>query len=160
MLLDKPLASPADIQQRVGRRLSRTQGSPMQTECSADLFGFAPVEGRKVVVGFDGGRFAGCFTGHRTTELVGHTVPSLVGQRVFGIALGYEDLIDHDQLRHDQAANNSRVGCHPTRSFAILSAMKIATFNVNGVNGRLPVLLRWLDEARPDIACLQELKAS
>lgn len=37
--------------------------------------------------------------------------------------------------------------------------MKIATFNVNGVNGRLPVLLRWLDEARPDIACLQELKA-
>ncbi|RBP18359.1 exodeoxyribonuclease III [Roseiarcus fermentans] len=38
--------------------------------------------------------------------------------------------------------------------------MKIATFNVNGVNGRLPVLLRWLDEARPDIACLQELKAA
>ncbi len=37
--------------------------------------------------------------------------------------------------------------------------MKIATFNVNGVNGRLPVLLRWLKEARPDIACLQELKA-
>jgi exodeoxyribonuclease-3 len=37
--------------------------------------------------------------------------------------------------------------------------MKIATFNVNGVNGRLPVLLRWFDEARPDIACLQELKA-
>lgn len=37
--------------------------------------------------------------------------------------------------------------------------MRIATFNVNGVNGRLPVLLRWLDLARPDIACLQELKA-
>jgi exodeoxyribonuclease-3 len=37
--------------------------------------------------------------------------------------------------------------------------MKIATYNVNGVNGRLPVLLRWLSEARPDIACLQELKA-
>lgn len=37
--------------------------------------------------------------------------------------------------------------------------MKIATYNVNGVNGRLPVLLRWLEEARPDIACLQELKA-
>src|SRR5215469_4604060 len=37
--------------------------------------------------------------------------------------------------------------------------MKIATFNVNGVNGRLPVLLRWLEEAKPDIACLQELKA-
>lgn len=37
--------------------------------------------------------------------------------------------------------------------------VKIATYNVNGVNGRLPVLLRWLSEARPDIACLQELKA-
>jgi exodeoxyribonuclease-3 len=37
--------------------------------------------------------------------------------------------------------------------------MKIATFNVNGVNGRLPVLLRWLEHARPDVACLQELKA-
>ena len=37
--------------------------------------------------------------------------------------------------------------------------MKIATYNVNGVNGRLPVLLRWLAEARPDMVCLQELKA-
>src|SRR6185312_6624976 len=37
--------------------------------------------------------------------------------------------------------------------------MKLATFNVNGVNGRLPVLLRWLEAAEPDIVCLQELKA-
>ena len=37
--------------------------------------------------------------------------------------------------------------------------MKIATYNVNGVNGRLPVLLRWLNEAKPDVVCLQELKA-
>jgi exodeoxyribonuclease III len=37
--------------------------------------------------------------------------------------------------------------------------MKIATYNVNGVNGRLPVLLRWLEEEAPDVACLQELKA-
>jgi hypothetical protein len=95
----------------------------MQTECSADLFGFAPVEGRAVVAGFDGGRmtsdagamllgatdraigllerFAGCFTDHRAAELVEHTVAGLVRQRVVGIALGYEDLIDHDQLRHD-----------------------------------------------------------
>ena len=95
----------------------------MQTECSADLFGFAPVEGRRVVAAFDGGtmtseagalllgatdgqirlieRFAGCFTDHRAADLVVHEVPGLVGQRVFGIALGYEDLIDHDQLRHD-----------------------------------------------------------
>ncbi|HEX6848625.1 MAG TPA: exodeoxyribonuclease III [Chitinophagaceae bacterium] len=37
--------------------------------------------------------------------------------------------------------------------------MRIATYNVNGVNGRLPVLLRWLKEAKPDIVCLQELKS-
>jgi Transposase DDE domain group 1 len=95
----------------------------MPTECSADLFGFAPVEGRKVVTAFDGGtmsseagamllgttdrqirmveRFASCFTDYRAADLVVHEVAGLVGQRVFGIALGYEDLIDHDQLRHD-----------------------------------------------------------
>src|ERR1700681_3434728 len=37
--------------------------------------------------------------------------------------------------------------------------MKISTYNVNGVNGRLPVLLRWLKETEPDVVCLQELKA-
>ncbi len=37
--------------------------------------------------------------------------------------------------------------------------MKIATYNVNGINGRLPLLLRWLEEAAPDVVCLQELKA-
>jgi hypothetical protein len=46
-------------------------------------------------------RFAGCFTDHRAADLVVHEVAGLVGQRVFGMALGYEDLIDHDQLRHD-----------------------------------------------------------
>lgn len=37
--------------------------------------------------------------------------------------------------------------------------MKIATYNINGINGRLPILLRWLKERKPDIVCLQELKA-
>lgn len=37
--------------------------------------------------------------------------------------------------------------------------MRIATYNVNGVNGRLPVLLKWLEETTPDVVCLQELKA-
>jgi len=95
----------------------------MQTECIADLFGFAAVAGRAVVAGFDGGkmtsdagamllgatdrmirlveRFAGCFTDHRAADLIEHTLPTLVGQRVFGLALGYEDLIDHDERRHD-----------------------------------------------------------
>ena len=97
----------------------------MLTECIPDLFGFAPVEGRKVMAAFDGGkmtsdagamllgatnrtidlvgRFAGCFEDHRAVALIEHEVRTLVGQRVYGIALGYEDLIDHDALRHDPA---------------------------------------------------------
>ena len=95
----------------------------MPTECSADLFGFAPVEGRAVVAAFDAGavtsdagalllgatdrairmmdRLASCFHDVRCPELIEHQVVTLVGQRVFGIALGYEDLNDHDELRHD-----------------------------------------------------------
>ncbi len=42
---------------------------------------------------------------------------------------------------------------------SLTAPMKIATYNVNGINGRLPVLLRWLEEAQPDVVCLQELKA-
>jgi hypothetical protein len=95
----------------------------MPTQCSAERFGFAPVAGREVVAAFDGGtitseagalllgaadraiglvqRFAGCFQDYRFQEFVEHQVATLIGQRVFGLALGYEDLIDHDQLRHD-----------------------------------------------------------
>src|SRR5882757_8611866 len=95
----------------------------MPTECSADLFGFAPVEGREVVAAFDGGaitsdagslllgaadhaikltkRFAACFHDARRQHLIEHEVVTLVAQRTFGIALGYEDLNDHDELRHD-----------------------------------------------------------
>jgi hypothetical protein len=93
------------------------------TECSATLFEFAAVEGLRVVAAFDGGsitsdagalllgetdraiglteRFAACFTDVRTPELVEHSVSTMVLQRVVSIALGYEDLNDHDELRHD-----------------------------------------------------------
>jgi len=95
----------------------------MPTECSAELFEFAAVEGRRVEASFDGGaitsdagalllgqadrviglidRFAACFSDARMAELVEHRVETLVMQRVFGIALGYEDLNDHDELRSD-----------------------------------------------------------
>jgi len=46
-------------------------------------------------------RFAGCFKDTRAAEYVEHSVATLVGQRVYGLALGYEDLNDHDELRHD-----------------------------------------------------------
>jgi hypothetical protein len=87
------------------------------------LFGFAAVEGREVVGGFDGGaitseagalllgaadraiklteRFAACFHDTRRQHLIEHEVVTLLTQRVFGIALGYEDLNDHDALRRD-----------------------------------------------------------
>src|SRR5450755_1218699 len=45
--------------------------------------------------------FASCFHDERRLELIEHSVATLVGQRVFGMALGYEDLNDHDELRHD-----------------------------------------------------------
>jgi hypothetical protein len=47
------------------------------------------------------GRFADCFRDYRRQDLIEHAVGTLIGQRVFGIALGYEDLNDHDGLRHD-----------------------------------------------------------
>ncbi len=46
-------------------------------------------------------RFAACFADHRDPELIEHTVEELLTQRVFALALGYEDLNDHDHLRHD-----------------------------------------------------------
>ena len=95
----------------------------MPTECNLELFDFARVEGRAVVAAFDGGRItsdagalllgatdrvigltrrlAACFTDGRNPKLIEHDVATLVMQRVVGIALGYEDLIDHDELRHD-----------------------------------------------------------
>jgi hypothetical protein len=95
----------------------------MPTECNPDLFGYEAVEGRQVVAAFDGGqitsdagalllgaanraidlvgRLAGCFADGRCQELVEHGVETMLMQRIVGIALGYEDLVDHDQLRHD-----------------------------------------------------------
>jgi hypothetical protein len=95
----------------------------MPTECSPALFEFPRVEGRAVVASFDGGqitseagalllgatdkvigltrRLAACFQDHRDPAFIEHTLETLLMQRVVGIALGYEDLIDHDELRHD-----------------------------------------------------------
>ena len=95
----------------------------MPTECTPDFFGFEPVEGHEVVAAFDAGsitsdagalllgatdraikmmdRLASCFHDVRRQELIEHEVVTLIRQRVFGIALGYEDLNDHDELRHD-----------------------------------------------------------
>ena len=95
----------------------------MQTECSAKRSVFGRVEGRPVFAEFDGGaltsdagglllgaadrrlglvrRLSGCFRDARDPRFVEHSVATLIGQRLFGISLGYEDLNDHDELRHD-----------------------------------------------------------
>ena len=95
----------------------------MPTQCSATGMVFRRAGGRELIAAFDGGRvtseagalllgatdqvirlvdrFAACFRDGRHPAFVTHRVQSLVGQRIFGLALGYEDLVDHDDLRHD-----------------------------------------------------------
>ena len=95
----------------------------MKTECSQQRFAFQGLKSRKVETAFDGGRitsdggglllrevegrcaivrqFARCFRDHRDVDLIEHTVEQLVGQRVFALAWGYEDVNDHEALRRD-----------------------------------------------------------
>lgn len=127
----------------------------MLTECIPDLFGFAPAEGHAVVAAFDGGRvtsdagalllsrtdraidlvrrFAGCFRDGRASDFVEHSVSSMVMQRVFGIALGYEDVLDHDTLRHDPVLaacaaklTAGRRGCAPLAGKSTLNRLEHA----------------------------------
>ncbi len=105
------------------RLLRERRSAPMPTQCTQDSFDFGRVEGRAVVADFSGGTitsnagalllaqadravgiidsFAACFGDGRSQGLIEHTVRTMVGQRVIGIALGHEDLVDHDDLRHD-----------------------------------------------------------
>ena len=95
----------------------------MPTECSQDSLDFASLGGRKVTAAFDGGAMtsnagalllreadritgltrqaAACFTDGRRQDRIEHRVETLIAQRIHGVALGYEDLNDHDELRHD-----------------------------------------------------------
>src|SRR3954463_11368991 len=126
----------------------------MPTDCRATLFPFAPVEGRSVVASFDGGaitsdagallgatdkvlgltgKLAACFKDSRNPAFIEHAVETLVMQRVVGIALGYEDLNDHDQLRHDPImavlANKlaaSRSDCAPVAGKSTLNRLELS----------------------------------
>ena len=95
----------------------------MTTECKQVTFEFHGLSQRKVKARFDGGNITSdagvlllrevekrtglvagltpCFSDHRDPRLIEHTVRQLLGQRVYGLCLGYEDLNDHDQLRTD-----------------------------------------------------------
>jgi hypothetical protein len=127
----------------------------MPTECSNELLQFPDVEKRAVVAGFDGGkitsdagilllgqadrvigltkRLAGCFTDARDIRFIEHTVTTLVRQRVFGIALGYEDLNDHDELRHDPVLATAigkleanRKDCAPAAGKSTLNRLELS----------------------------------
>jgi hypothetical protein len=128
----------------------------MPTECNSDLFEFARVEGHAVVASFDGGRItsdagalllgatdrvlnltqrvAACFKDGRDPAYTEHAVETLVMQRVVAIALGYEDLNDHDELRHDpimavlaQKLAASRADCAPLAGKSTLNRLERST---------------------------------
>jgi hypothetical protein len=127
----------------------------MPTQCNPNLFAFAPAEGRAVVASFDGGaitsdagalllgatdrvlgltqRLAACFKDSRDPAYTEHALETLVMQRVVGIALGYEDLNDHDQIRHDPVlatlANKltaSRSDCAPLAGKSTLNRLELS----------------------------------
>ena len=118
----------------------------MQTECIPEQFEFEGFSGRRVVAAFDGGvmtsdagalllretnraiglieRVARCFEDGRAGDRVVHTVETLVGQRIVGIALGYEDVNDHDDLRHDPVLALFGEGLEPKRADCAMLAGK------------------------------------
>jgi len=95
----------------------------MSAECNQSLFEFHPQKRREIRAQFDGGaitsdggglllqevekrigilrQFADCFTDYRNPERIEHRVEEMVAQRVYGLALGYEYLNDHEELRND-----------------------------------------------------------
>jgi len=127
----------------------------MPTQCSPSLFEFARVEGRDVTASFDAGamtsdagalllgatnrvlgltrRLAACFKDNRNPIFTEHAVETLVMQRIVGIALGHEDLSDHDDLRHDPVMAvlagklaASRADCAPLAGKSTLNRLELS----------------------------------
>lgn len=138
------------------------------TECIEDRFEFASGEsGRQVVAEFSGGtissdggglllqetdarmnllaRFSQCFLDGRNPILIEHSVEQMVRQRVYGLALGYEDLNDHDQLREDPLlavmAGKAEPGAEPLAGKSTLNRMELG----NGMASRYKKITFWRD---------------
>lgn len=144
----------------------------MPTDCRAEQLEFEGVGGRRVIADFAGGamtsdagalllwyadrtiklldRVAGGFVDHRSADFVVHGLPALVGQRIVGIALGYEDVSDHDDLRHDPVLALLAGRLEPKRrKSAVLAGKSTAasTCSPPGCGGRtsdLPLLVSHL----------------
>src|SRR6266478_7076041 len=138
------------------------------TECSEDRFEFAGGDGpRKVVAEFSEGtispdrgglllqetdtkmnllaRFSQCFIDGRNPILIEHSVEQMVRQRVYALALGYEDLNDHDQLRQDPLlglmAGKAEPGTEPLAGKSTLNRMELGT----GIPTRYKKITFWRD---------------
>jgi DDE family transposase len=116
-------AAPRSTHRRPRRAAARAPIPPPPAEQDVIHLDFAALGPRQVLASFDGGdissdggalllrqveqltgiihQFAGCFTDHRDPELIEHPLEHLIAQRVYALALGYEDLNDHDDLRRD-----------------------------------------------------------
>jgi DDE family transposase len=139
----------------VQQQFSLIRGAPRCRRSVARTVRVCTLEGRIVVAGFDGGaitsdagalllgatdrvihlvdRFAECFIDRRNPKYIEHQVATLIGQRVHGIALGYEDLNDHDALRHDPIMavlagklKASREECAPVAGKSTLNRLELS----------------------------------
>ena len=128
-----------------------------QAECSGEQLSFQAVGGRQIVARFDGGQlssdggglllrevdrrtgllseFAACFRDYRSPSLVEHSLGALIRQRVMGLALGYEDLNDHDQLRHDPLIATLVDNGDPTQALAGKSTLNRLELTPEGNGG-------------------------
>jgi hypothetical protein len=123
------------------------------TQCNQNRFEFAAHFGREVVAHFDGGtmtsdsgalllretdrrlnllpRLAECFRDDRNASYISHRVSELLAQRVYGLALGYEDLSDHDQLRQDPLlavlSGKPQVGAEKLAGKSTLNRLELST---------------------------------
>ncbi|HEV2222971.1 MAG TPA: IS1380 family transposase [Candidatus Acidoferrales bacterium] len=140
------------------------------TECNQSSFGFEASGRREIVARFDGGtissdggafllrqtdrrlnllpRLAECFLDGRNQKLVDHKIEEMLAQRIYGLALGYEDINDHEQLRHDPVfgilAGRAELD-QPLAGKSTLNRMELGT----GINNRYKKITFWkeaLDE--------------
>lgn len=137
------------------------------TECTQSRFSFATHFRREVVAEFNGGtmtsdggavllretdqkmkllpRFSQCFLDGRNPGLVEHSVEQMLAQRIYGLALGYEDLNDHEQLRHDpllgMLAGKTQPGTEPLAGKSTLSRMELG----DGLPNRYKKITFWRD---------------
>jgi hypothetical protein len=134
------------------------------TECIQSGFGFEVSGKREIVARFDGGtissdggafllrqadkrlnlirRLAGCFLDGRNQSLVEHSIPEMLSQRIYGLALGYEDLNDHEQLRTDPVFGilaGKEDLAEPLAGKSTLNRMELGT----GINNRYKKITFW-----------------